>query len=311
MPSQFSIIVHGGAWAIPQEATDANLAGVCAAVKTGRAVLASGGTALDAAETAVKILENDPTFAAGNGSCLTENGTVELDASVMYAPSDGSNPIAGAVCAVRAAPKNAVALARAVAEKSDHVLLAAHGADAFALQHDIQCVKPDQLVSKVARVEWQQFNKYGRVVGELFNSGHDTVGAACVDMYGGFAAATSTGGITHKRVGRVGDSPILGAGLYADTDAGAISTTGHGESILMCSLARHAAFCVEHMSMDAMAAARQSVAYMKRKTGGCGGLVMVDRNGNLGWAFNTKRMSWAAIDSNSVLTFGIDHETIE
>ncbi len=311
MPSPFSIIVHGGAWAIPHEATEENLAGVRTAATAGRAVLAAGGSALDAAETAVKLLENDPTFAAGNGACLTDAGTVELDASVMYAPPSGAKPIAGAVCAVRIAPKNAVTLARAVAEKSEHVLLAAHGADEFTHQQEIPCVHPDELVSDAARAEWEQYKKYGSVVGELFNSGHDTVGAACIDSHGGFAAATSTGGITYKRVGRVGDSPVIGAGVYADDDAGAISTTGHGESILMCSLAKHAAFCVEHKGMDAMSAAKESVAYMKRKTGGCGGLVMVDKNARIGWAFSTNRMAWAAFDVDGVLTSGIDGEAGE
>lgn len=303
MRTPYSIIVHGGAWAIPEAATEASLEGVRTAARIGHQVLAQGGSALDAVEAAVRELEDNSSFAAGLGSCLTENGTVELDAAVMEAPV-GGRARAGAIAAASGV-RNPVSVARAVAERSEHVLLVAHGANSFAQEVGAELVEPRSLVTPGALAEWDRFNKYGKVVNELFNS-HDTVGAAAVDKYGCVAAATSTGGITFKRSGRVGDSPIIGAGLFADAGVGACSTTGHGESILQTALARHALWLLERDGMSPIQAAEEALSYMKRKSGGCGGLIIVNGKGELGHAFSTTRMVWSSMDTNGKCCSGID-----
>lgn len=306
MSPPYSIIVHGGAWAIPEACTKANLAGAELAAQRGHAVLSAGGSALDACEAAVRHLEDDATFAAGLGSCLTASGTVETDAAIMTA-SPGTPARAGAVaCASRA--RNPITLARAVMERTEHVLLVGAGADSFADSAGVDVVAPDALITPAALAEWREYRRYGDVVGHLFRGGgHDTVGAAAVDRDGNVAAATSTGGITFKRDGRVGDSPIVGAGLFADTGVGACSTTGHGESILKTTLARYALWLVEREGCEPQRAAEEAVRYMKKKTdGGCGGLIIVDQKGDLGFAFSTTRMVWASVDKHGKLASGID-----
>lgn len=300
----YSIIVHGGAWAIPYSSIESNLQGVRSAASIGHAVLERGGSALDAVEAAVRVLENDTSFAAGTGSCLTESGTVELDAAVMEAPID-KRAMAGAIAAASNL-RNPITVARAVAEKNEHVLLVAHGANVFAKEMGCEEVPANALVTISAREEWDRFNKYGKVVNELFNT-HDTVGAAAVDKYGCLAAGTSTGGITFKRCGRVGDSPIVGAGLFAESTVGACSTTGHGESILKTTLARYALWLMEWEMLDPNAAAEKALKYMRQKSGGCGGLVIVNSRGELGYAFTTPRMAWASIDTAGKPSSGIDH----
>lgn len=313
----FAIIVHGGAWKIPQEATEANLIGVRRAAAAGYEILAKGGTALDAVEVAVRILEDDPTFAAGNGSCLTRNGTVELDAAVMYSPPSTEDipVLAGGVCSTTGGvvPKNAVTLARAVAEESEHVLLCAHGAIEFARKMKIELIDAKELVSPTAHKEWKYYNQYSGVVSDLFESSkpsqHDTVGAAVLDRFGGLAAGTSTGGITYKSPGRVGDSSIPGAGLYTERGVGAVSTTGHGESILMSCLARSALWQLriggDNNMQKASEIALEEMKTITKGKGG-GGIVMVNRDGEVCNAFSTSRMAWAAIDKDGAKTWGIE-----
>ncbi len=269
----------------------------------GHAILADGGSALDAVEAAVRALEDDSTFAAGVGSCLTSGGRVELDAAIM-AVSPGGQPRAGAV-ACASGVRNVVTLARAVLERTEHVFLVGRGADAFAVEVGVESVPNETLVTPAAQAEWARYARYGEAVADLFR-GHDTVGAVAVDASGGLAAATSTGGITFKREGRVGDSPVIGAGLYVDEGVGACSTTGHGESILKTTLARYALWLVEREGWTVRRAAREAVKYMTRKTRGCGGLILVDQKGNLGYAFSTTRMVWAGVDQHGEMTAGID-----
>ncbi len=252
-------------------------------------VLAAGGSALDAAQLAVRVLEDDPLFNAGTGSVLNEDGEVETDASVM----EGATLRAGAVAAVRGV-KNPVVLARAVMERSGHLLLAAEGALRFAREIGMALVDPGTMITEAALARFRDVAR---------ERGTGTVGACAIDAAGHVAAATSTGGTSHKRAGRVGDTPIIGAGTYADDAAGAVSCTGHGEDIVRVVLARA---CCERMArgMSAQQAADASIAELGRRVQGSGGLIAVDRQGRVGFAYNTQAMSRAWIGSGGPLVTG-------
>ena len=245
-----TIAVHGGAWAIPDDLRQASLDGVGRATALGWEALTSNGSAVDAVEAAVRYLEEDPAFDAGRGAVLTSAGTVELDAVIM----DGRDLSAGAVASLGPV-LNPVSVARAVMERSEHVLLCGAGADAFAREIGVEASSADDLVTAAAREEYEQMKTYPTTVETLFNAraqlGHDTVGAVAVDADGNVAAATSTGGITFKRPGRVGDSPILGSGCLADNATGCISTTGHGESLMRFTFASRWAAAVDGGLPDA------------------------------------------------------------
>jgi L-asparaginase / beta-aspartyl-peptidase len=224
----WTLVIHGGAGSmspanLSPEADVAGRAGLAAALEAGAAILRSGGAALEAVEAAVRVLEDDPAFNAGRGSVFTAEGRIECDAAIM----DGRDRRAGAVAGVRAT-RNPVTLARAVMEQSPHVFLAGSGADTFARAHGIEAASPG----------WFETDERRRQLDEIlsdpdapFDSGmkYGTVGAVAVDAHGHVAAATSTGGLTAKKWGRVGDSPLIGAGTYADDRAAAVSCTGAGE----------------------------------------------------------------------------------
>ena len=225
------VVVHGGAWDIPDRLVDVNLLGVEDAVEKGWGILKKSGSALDAVVArAVNRLEDNPMFDAGIGSVLTEDGTVEMDALIM----DGATLGAGAVAGLRDI-RHPIDLARIVMEKTPHVMMIGEGAQRLADKHVIEKVTQDKLVTDEARqelAEWLKKKKLGA------SFGHETVGAVALDYRGNIAAATSTGGVTGKLVGRVGDVPIVGSGGYADNRIGGVSTTGHGESIMKVNLAR-------------------------------------------------------------------------
>lgn len=334
-----SIVVHGGAWNIPPALTARSLSGVRRAALAGHEVLAAGGAAVDAVQAAVAVLEDDPAFDAGRGSCLNARREVEMDACIVCEdPAAPRSLRAGAVAAVSNV-RSPVALARCVMETTAHCLLVGGNADAFArdaaaAKLGVELVESaDELVTPEARAEWEAYNKYSAVVEDLFNrppspapvvvaadaarpvpvqSGHDTVGAVAVDARGRMAAATSTGGITNKMAGRVGDSPIIGSGAYVDAEWGGVSTTGHGESIMKVCLAKHALQLVEHRGLTPEEAAREALQHMKEKTGGRGGLIMVGKKG-VAHTFSTERMPWASIESatGGQLISGIDVDTPE
>jgi L-asparaginase / beta-aspartyl-peptidase len=305
--------------------TERSVAGVQRAAQAGYDVLAAGGSAVDAVEAAVLVLEDDPAFDAGRGSCLNANRAVEMDAVIMAEdPGTSLSLRAGAVAGVSVV-KNPVRLARRVMDKTKHCLLVGPNADNFAIaaaacDKSIELVhSSEDLVTPEAVAEWEAYNKYETVVTALFNgdphqpvphqSGHDTVGAVAMDVDGRLAAATSTGGITNKMPGRVGDSPIIGSGAYVSSESGAASTTGHGESIMKTVLARHALQLLESKATTtASKAAEQSLEYMLKKTGGRGGIIMVDLNGRVAYGFNTQRMAWASIEAADAGTLrcGID-----
>ena len=293
-----TIAVHGGAWAIPDDLRQASLDGVGRATALGWEALTSTGSAVDAVEAAVRYLEEDPAFDAGRGAVLTSAGTVELDAVIM----DGRDLSAGAVASLGPV-LNPVSVARAVMERSEHVLLCGAGADAFAREIGVEASSADDLVTAAAREEYEQMKTYPTTVETLFNAraqlGHDTVGAVAVDGEGNVAAATSTGGITFKRPGRVGDSPILGSGCLADNAAGCISTTGHGESLMRYTLASRCLASIERDGSAPDAALAAALAGMLDRLRGCGGAVCLDAAGAPGIAFSTERMAWGFRDASS------------
>ncbi|HUL59276.1 MAG TPA: isoaspartyl peptidase/L-asparaginase [Anaeromyxobacteraceae bacterium] len=296
-----AIIVHGGAGHLgPDDPASSGgpeasrLAGVRRAAEAGWRVLAAGGGALDAVEEAVRLLEDDPTYNAGTGACLTAAGDVELDAAIM----DGATLACGAVAAVKDI-RNPVVLARAVMERSGHVLLVAGGASAFAREIGMPAVDGGSLVTPAQRARWEAAIR--AQAGRPPASGHGTVGAVARDARGHLAAATSTGGTFMKRPGRVGDSPLVGCGTYADDRLAAVSCTGHGERIIRLGLARHAADLVG-AGRPAMEAAREAVRALGA-LGGEGGLIVLGPDGDPGFAHDTQVMSraWSREDGTVVV----------
>jgi len=285
------VVVHGGAWAIPDSLEAASRAGVRAAGRAAFKVLKDGGSALEAVTEAVRLLEDDPTFDAGKGSVLTKEGQVEMDAMVM----EGQELGVGAIACVRNV-KNPVLLARRVLEGTPHTMMVGEGAERLALEDPpLQLAGRADLVTAAGEEEWERFKKYNQCVSTLFcqQEGHDTVGAVALDLAGNVASATSTGGITGKRGGRVGDSPLAGSGGYADSRLGAVSTTGHGESITKVCLAHRVVQAMQ--GNPANKAGREGLAYMQNRVGGSGGLVAVDVSGRWAAEFTTVRMPWSAI----------------
>ena len=285
------IVVHGGAGdrAPDGPGEDAARAGCEAAARAGFAILAAGGMALDAVEVAVQILEDNPVFNAGRGSCLTRAGTVEMDASIMA----GDGLRAGAVAAVERV-RNPIALARAVLDDGEHVLLAGAGALAFARERGVKLVARGYHITPAARADLARVLARRRAEApRRAQGGGGTVGAVARDAQGRLAAATSTGGMVGKRAGRIGDSPLLGAGTYADDRAGAASATGHGERIIQVALTKTAIDLLAAGVAPAVAAPR-AIAILGKRVGGRGGVILVGREGGPGVAFNTRSMRWAA-----------------
>jgi L-asparaginase / beta-aspartyl-peptidase len=283
-----TIIVHGGAWNIPQALQSAHVAGCRAAAEAGWAVLAGGGSALAAVEAAIRIMEDDPVFDAGRGSHLNRDGEVELDAGIM----DGRTLDAGAVAAVRRIA-NPIILARHVMTGSQHVLLVGSGAERFAQEIGTSLCDPAYLVVERERTAWEQrCASEGLPGAEFWPNGGDTVGAVAVDGEGNLAAGNSTGGTSFKLPGRVGDTPIIGSGLYADNQMGAAACTGWGEQIMKTMLAKAA---VDHIAWlsDPAAAAKVAIAYFEHRIGGLGGVICAAPDGRVGWAHSTPCMPHA------------------
>lgn len=285
-----AIVVHGGAWEIPDRLIDRHERGCIRAARLGHDVLRDGGTALDAVEAAVRDLENDETFDAGRGSFLNRDGIVVLDAGVM----DGDTMRSGAVASVQGIA-NPVTVARRLLEENAARLLVGSGAEDFAVEVGIDLVSTDELVTDAA-LEYYRTHR-SEDLRQLFEPvPKGTVGAIALDTFGSIAAATSTGGLPGKRRGRVGDSPIVGAGFFAESGVGGASATGHGESIMTVGLSRVA---VEAMrdGMAAGDAARRAVDSLRHpRFAGAGGLITLDASGRAGFAHTTSRMARAWID---------------
>ena len=285
--SRLALVVHGGAWEIPADAAEACRAGVRRAAERGWAALERGGTALDACEQAVLALEDDPAFDAGVGSHLNRDGRVQLDAILM----DGQTLKSGAVAGVERL-RNPIHVARLVLERSEHMLLVGPGAEQFAVEMGVSVCNPSELVIAREVERWYK-EKHEMQVGPALRARKTgTVGAVARDAAGSLAAATSTGGSPCKYPGRVGDSPLIGCGCYADNQTGAVSATGYGEHIMKVLLAKAASDRLA-AGADPQAAAEQSLALLRERTEGTGGLIVVDKDGRLGAAFTTPHMAYA------------------
>jgi L-asparaginase / beta-aspartyl-peptidase len=288
---RITMAVHGGAYDIPLDAREAHRRGCEVAVAAGYDVLARGGTAVDAVEAAVIVLEDDPTFDAGRGSFLNEDGMVELDAGIM----DGRDLDAGA-CASVLEVRNPIALARMLLE-SDHVLLVGPGADRWAREHGVAVCDQDWLVTERERERWSSAQLGPIAACRWFATG----GAFALDRDGHLAAATSTGGMPSKPRGRVGDAPIVGAGLYADDAHGAVSVTGWGEGFIRLVWAHRAALLAgEHGAEEG---AVRALAVLDRLDAR-GGLVVLDPDGTASCRWNTPAMAFAIVGSDRSLTSG-------
>ena len=269
-----AIIVHGGAGTIKDDSLPARVEGCRAAAFAGWKILERRGSALDTVEIAVAVLEDNPLFNAGCGSTLNSLGRVEMDAAIM----DGSSLRAGAVAAVSGVG-NPIKLARRILEDGRHVMLAGEGAVLFARQIGFPERAPESLVVDRERARWEQK--------------HGTVGCVAFDSAGRLAVATSTGGIFNKLPGRVGDSPLIGCGTYAN-DIGAVSCTGHGEAIIRVVLAKSTVDML-NTELSPQAAAELAVGLLAAKTASTAGLILIDRQGKIGYARNTSHMPVCAM----------------
>lgn len=291
MPQKPSLVVHGGAWSIPKEAEAACLVGCRRALEAGWKILAAGGRAVEAVEAAIVVLEDEPVFDAGVGSHLNRDGVVQLDAIMM----DGQSLKAGAVAAVERI-KNPIRLARKVMEKSDHMMLAGPGAELFAQEHGIPLCAPKDLVLERERQAWLLCaGSEGHRGGHHFGEHMGTVGAVALDSRGDLVAGTSTGGTCCKLPGRVGDSPLIGCGCYADAEGGGVSCTGWGEAIMRVVLAKAASDMLRG-GKSAQETAAASIELLAERGKGTGGLILLDRNGTPGFAHNTSHMAFGTVD---------------
>ncbi|MCX6029361.1 MAG: isoaspartyl peptidase/L-asparaginase [Chloroflexi bacterium] len=283
-----AIIVHGGAWDIPPELHADHRAGCRAAAEAGWIVLATGGSALDAVEAAVRVMEDHPVFDAGRGSHLNRDGVVELDAGMM----DGRTLMAGAVACVKRIA-NPISLARRVLHDSEHVFLVGEGAERFAEEAGIPLCDPAELIVERERLLWEarrRTNDERRT--EFGRRSSDTVGAVAMDAAGNLAVGNSTGGTSFKHPGRVGDTPIIGCGLYADNTMGAAACTGWGEQIMKAVLAKTT---VDQIALlrSATDAANVAIAYFEHRIGGRGGVICISPAGQVAWAFSTPHLAYA------------------
>ena len=293
-----AIIVHGGAGTITSDRAEEVQVGCSEAALVGWRILEAGGSALDAVEAAVRVLEDNPNYNAGTGACLTSDGKIELDAGIM----EGLKLHAGAIACVEFI-KNPISLARKVME-SQHVLLVGKGAQEFALEQGISQCSLDDLLTERQYKRWQE-NQHTKAASAeepryhrrevstrvAREEKHGTVGAVAIDTSGMLAAATSTGGIPNQYPGRVGDSPLVGCGFYADENA-AVSCTGDGEDFVRLLIAKRAADFVAG-GASARDAAEAAIAVLGAKAEGTGGLIVVDRLGNVGFSWNSQNMAYA------------------
>ena len=299
MTLPYSLIIHGGAGALEDLKYEADAtefeASVLEILAAGRAQLEKGESALNVVEYCVNMLEDNPLYNAGKGSVLNENGQVEMDAAIM----NGSDIRAGAVTCVKNI-KNPISLARQVLEQGDHVMLAAAGAQEFAKACKAE-LQPDEYFIVPHRIEQlKEAKAAGRMMLDLEKADTadkrdkeklaqklGTVGAACRDMHGNLAAATSTGGLVNKRWGRVGDTPVVGAGVFADNDTCAVSATGYGEQFLRVVFAKTVSDFALFKGLDAQGAASAGVQFLVDKVNGDGGVIVIDKEGLCGAAQST------------------------
>ena len=301
-----SLIVHGGAWSIPDESVEDCRTGIRRALEAGWKILSAGGAALDAVEASIVVLEDDPTFDAGIGSHLNRDGRVQLDAIVM----DGATLKAGAIAAVERV-RNPIRLARRVLEKSEHMMLVGAGAETFAVENGIALCAPEELILEREKLAWHRCLEDSHAAEHRVGHESGTVGAVALDSRSRLFAATSTGGTCCKFPGRVGDSPLIGCGCYADAEAGGVSSTGLGEGIMKIVMAKMAVDLLHdpralspHRKDSAAAAIGQAVAdacvrKLAHRAHATGGLILLDRDGLPAAAFNTPRMAYGFVLPNA------------
>ncbi len=292
---QYALVIHGGAGVMEREnmsdeVQNAYLAVLDRVLFVGDSVLAHGGSCMDAVEKTIMIMEDSPLFNAGRGAVFTHDGIVELDASVM----EGKSLKAGAIASVRDI-KNPVCVARAVMEKSEHVLLNGSGASQFAKDQGFKPVENSYFHTEKRFQSLQELLKKERETNT--NDKHGTVGCVALDMNGNIAAGTSTGGMTNKKYGRIGDSPIIGAGTYANNSTGGFSCTGHGEYYIRLGFSRDISALMEYKNLNIAAACREEIRKLTLM-GGTGGVIGLDKQGNIAMEFNTSGMFRGYIKSN-------------
>ncbi|MCD4786040.1 MAG: isoaspartyl peptidase/L-asparaginase [Candidatus Eremiobacteraeota bacterium] len=293
-----AIIVHGGAWDIPDKIWQAHKEGCTKALEKGMEMLETGASAIDAVEECIKIMEMNPVFDAGRGSFLNIDGKIEMDAGIM----DGKDLSFGAIGGIDGI-YHPVSLARKVMEETEHVFLAGNGAHKFARKMGFQKIPYEKLLVGRELDRWLRIkddpdfrtrtvfeeDKKGRIDKDGIRV--DTVGAVAIDINGDISSATSTGGIPKKMSGRIGDAPIVGCGFYADNLAGGASATGWGEQIMKICMCKTA---VDFLSegLDPMEAARRAVEVLETRVDGSGGIILIDSKGRIGHAYNTPRMAF-------------------
>lgn len=300
---RIGFVIHGGAGVITKGSMTSEREAqyrqkLEEALMAGYKALQEGKAALDAVEIAIRVLEDSPLFNAGKGAVFTADGKIELDASIM----DGKTLKAGAVAGIRTV-KNPISLARLVMEKSPHVMMIGEGAEKFAAQNGLEIVDPKYFWTQE---RWEQYERVKRerekqrseVLQETRESKFGTVGAVALDKYGNLAAGTSTGGMTYKMFGRVGDTPIIGAGTYASNDTCAVSATGWGEYFIRLSVARDISALMEYRALPIQQAVDLVIQQKLKKLGGDGGVIAIDKFGNIGISFNTEGMYRAYINSD-------------
>lgn len=291
----YAFVIHGGAGTIlksnmTEEMEDAYYDALNKALDIGEEILKNGGTSKDAVEKSIRFMEDSPLFNAGKGAVFTHEGVNEMDASFMY----GEDLSAGAIGGVRNI-KYPISAARAVLEKSEHVMLTGEGAEEFAIGQGVETVDPSYFFTERRWNALQKLLKEGDEKTKLSeddqpDSKHGTVGAVALDKNGNIAAGTSTGGMTNKKYNRIGDSPIIGAGTYANNETCGVSCTGHGEFFIRWAVAHELSARMEYTGEGVQIAADQIIHNKLLPVGGTGGLVALDKNGNIAMSFNTEGM---------------------
>ena len=308
LAAPYSIVIHGGAGTILRDKMSAEVEAdyrnvLSSAVKAGHTVLAEGGTSGDAVIQAILVLEDSPLFNAGHGAVFTNDGTVELDASIMR----GDDLNAGAVTGIKRV-RNPILLAQQVMLNSPHVMLMGQGAEDFAEQQGLELVDNSYFHTERRRRQLQRVIDNNQAAAASEDPSDDfevqkfsTVGAVALDQQGTITAATSTGGMTNKRYGRIGDSPIIGAGTYADNQACGISATGHGEYFIRAAVAHDICARVKYQGIDLRTAANAVINDKLVQMGGDGGIIGIDPKGNVVYVFNTPGMYRASVDTSGHL----------
>lgn len=295
----YSIAIHGGAGVILKENMSDDLEAqyrsiLLEALSVGEKILADGGSSLDAVEQTIWVMENSPLFNAGKGAVFTHHGTNELDASIM----DGRDLQAGAVAGVGDV-KSPISLARKVMTDSDHVMLSGAGASEFARETGLEIVDSSYFFTEK---RWKSLQK---ALKKANANKYGTVGCVALDQSGNLAAGTSTGGMTNKKYNRIGDAPIIGAGTYASNKSCAVSATGHGEFFIRYTVAREIAALMEYSNMDLQSAAEEVIQNRLKPIGGDGGIISVDKDGNIALVFNTPGMYRASVRAGEEPYVGI------